>query len=274
LSDADRRFAIGLARAWAGALVFSVPMLMTMELWRIGFYIAPMKLALLNLLGLPLLVGVSYFAGFQDTLQWRDDLKDALVAYGIGWLVSAMLLTLFGIIALEASFADNVGKVAVQAPSAGLGAMLARSQLGAQQQSPREDAQKRRASYGGELLMMTTGALFLAINVAPTQEIVLIAAKMTAWHALALVGVSLAVMHGFAYAVEFQGAPSLPQGTPFWSAFLRFSVAGYGLVLLMSLYILWTFGRTEGMPLAVLVQTAVVLAFPAALGAAGARLII
>jgi putative integral membrane protein (TIGR02587 family) len=197
-----------------------------------------------------------------------------IVAYGIGWLVSAMLLTLFGIIALEASFPDNVGKVAVQAPSAGLGAMLARSQLGAQQQSPREDAQKRRASYGGELLMMTTGALFLAINVAPTEEILLIADKMSAWRILFLVALSLAVMHAFVYAVQFQGTPSLPPGTPFWSAFLRFTVAGYALVLLMSLYMLWTFGRTNGLALGPLVRTAVVLGFPAAVGAAGARLII
>jgi putative integral membrane protein (TIGR02587 family) len=112
------------------------------------------------------------------------------------------------------------------------------------------------------------------VNIAPTQEIVLIAAKMTTWHVLSLFTLSLAVMHAFVYALEFQGAPTLPPDTPFWSAFLRFTVAGYGLVLLISGYMLWTFGRTEGLGESALLQLAVVLGFPAAVGAAAARLII
>jgi putative integral membrane protein (TIGR02587 family) len=274
MSDAGRRFAVGLARAGAGALVFALPMLMTMELWRIGFYIDPLKLALLNLLSVPLLVGVSFFVGLEDTFRWRDDLRDALIAYGIGWLVSAVLLTVFEILTFDARFADDLGRVAVQAPPAALGAMLGRSQLGTRGDEAKEDEQKQRTSYAGELLLMATGALFLAINVAPTQEIILIADKMAVWHVLLLVALSLATMHGFVYAVQFQGTPSLPPGTPFWSAFLRFTVAGYALVLLMSVYMLWTFGRTGGMALGPLIQTAVVLGFPAAVGAAGARLII
>jgi uncharacterized membrane protein len=49
---------------------------------------------------------------------------------------------------------------------------------------------------------------------------------------------------------------------------------GYAVVLCISLYVLWTFGRTDGMATAEVVMTTVVLAFPAALGAAAARLII
>lgn len=274
MNPADRRFNVGLARAAAGALVFALPMLMTMELWRIGFYIDPLKLALMNVLALPQLVGLSYFLGFEDTFRWRDDVKDAFVAYGIGWVVSAALLAAFGIVDLASALADNLGKVAVQAPPAALGAMLGRSQLGTRRDEEKEDEKKQRTSYGGELLLMATGALFLAVNIAPTQEIILISAKMTAWQALVLLALSVAVMHAFVYAVQFQGTPSLPPGTPFWNAFLRFTATGYALVLLMSLYMLWTFGQTEGMALSPLLQTAVVLGFPAAVGAAGARLII
>ena len=54
-------------------------------------------------------------------------------------------------------------------------------------------------------------------------------------------------MHAFVYALEFQGTASIPPETPFWSVFLRYTIVGYAVALLMSLYMLWTFGRTEGL---------------------------
>lgn len=46
------------------------------------------------------------------------------------------------------------------------------------------------------------------------------------------------------------------------------------VALAVSLYILWTFGRLEGLALAPLVETMVVLGLPAAIGAAAARLLV
>jgi uncharacterized membrane protein len=78
-------FLIGLARAYAGAIIFSLPMLMTMEMWWLGFYIDPMRLALMLLLVIPLLIGLFHVAGFEDTFCWQDDSVDALVAYAVGF---------------------------------------------------------------------------------------------------------------------------------------------------------------------------------------------
>jgi len=121
---------------------------------------------------------------------------------------------------------------------------------------------------------MAVGAIFLAFNMAPTEEMVLIAYKMTKWHALALAVASLVMMHAFVYAVEFRGQAAIPSGISMRSVFLRFTVVGYAIVLMISLYVLWTFGRTDGLAVAEVVMTTVVLAFPAALGASAARLII
>ena len=43
----------------------------------------------------------------------------------------------------------------------------------------------RGAGYGGQLFLMAAGALFLSFNVAPTEEMVLIAYMMSTWHLLA-----------------------------------------------------------------------------------------
>jgi putative integral membrane protein (TIGR02587 family) len=150
--------------------------------------------------------------------------------------------------------------------------MLARSQLGGEAED--EDEERRRDTYGGELFLAMVGALFMAFNVAPTEEIVLIAQMMTGWHALALVAVSLLIMHAFVYAVEFRGQTALAPGISPWSEFLRLTVVAYALALLICLYVLWTFGRADDLAFPELLIETVVLGFPAALGAAAARLIL
>jgi len=63
--DANRQFALSLLRAYGGAVLFAFPMLMTMEMWALGFYMTPVRLALLTVLAVPLLIGLSYYAGIH-----------------------------------------------------------------------------------------------------------------------------------------------------------------------------------------------------------------
>jgi putative integral membrane protein (TIGR02587 family) len=111
---------------------------------------------------------------------------------------------------------------------------------------------------------MVTGAAVFAASIAPTEEVVLIAATMSDLDALLLVGVELALMRAFVYWVGFRGGSDAGDG--FWSAFGRFTVVGYVLALAVSAYLLWSFGRFEatGLPPA-MIQTAA-LGLPASLG--------
>ena len=245
---------------------------MTMQMWQLGFYENRLKLFLLTFLTVPLLVGVSRYAGFAETSTWREDLLDACVAYAVGATTSTLVLLLFAIIGPETTLDAVVGKVALQAMAASLGALLARGQLG--QKGADEDRRRREAGYLGELFLMAVGALFLSLNVTPTNEVELLAYRMGPWHALALALVSMLAMHGFVYAVRFQGGTDLSPATPWRSAALRFTVAGYAVALAISLYVLWSFGHVAGTAWAGVARTVVVLGFPAAIGAAGARLIV
>ncbi len=266
----NRRFVTGLGRAFGGAILFSLPLMMTMEMWWLGFYMDRLRLALLVLASVPLLTALSYYSGFEDAFNLKDELVDGFVAYAVGFAASGVVLALFGLIVPGMSLDELVGKIALQAVPGAIGAVLATSQLGGNT----KDREDKQGSYPAELLIMLAGALFLALNVAPTEEMVLISYKMTEWHALALVAASLVVMHGFVYAVEFQGQEAIPEGTPQWQVFLRFTVVGYALALGASLYMLWTFGRTDGLGLNATVLATLVLGFPAAVGAAAARLIL
>ena len=269
-------FLAGMGRGLAGALLFALPMLMTMEMWQLGFHIDREKLLLLLVINLPLLLILSHHIGFEETFGWREDLRDAIVAYGIGIAASGLILALFGVLKMEMPMSELLGKIAVQAVPASIGAMLGRSQLTRDEDEECENPElrKRPATYFGELFLMAVGALFLSLNVAPTEEMILLSYKMTAWHALVAIALSIALMHGFVYAVSFEGGHELSPQTPWWHALIRFTLPGYVIALSISLFSLWIFEQVDGTALTPLVFAVIVLAFPAAIGAAAARLIL
>jgi putative integral membrane protein (TIGR02587 family) len=271
-TDAHRHFSIGLARAFGGALIFGLPLLMTMEMWSLGFTIEPWKLALFLLLFLPALVALSWHAGFEATFSWRDDVVDALVAFAVGFFCATLILYALGIVSRGDSPREVFGKVALQAVPASIGALLAQSMLG--DQPAGTEMRGGEGSYTGELFIMGVGALFLAFNLAPTEEILLIALRLTPWHAIALVAGTLGLMHAFVYGVSFQGHHGGVDRGPPWSIALRFTVPGYAIALVLCAYVLWTFGTLQGLPAAQALKTVAVLGFPAGIGAAAARLVL
>lgn len=121
---------------------------------------------------------------------------------------------------------------------------------------------------------MAVGALFLSFSIAPTEEITLLAIRLGLSGTAILALVSAGLMHAFVYAVEFHGQASRPAGATVVREFLRLTVVGYAVVLLISAYVLWTFGRTDGLDAIELLRATVVLGFPASIGAAAARLIL
>ena len=239
----DRRreldYARDLARAFGGALLFSLPLLMTMEMWWFGFILEPFRLAVF-----------------------------LLVALAVGALTAAVILALFGVLEPGAPPRQIVGQLTLQAVAGAMGALLAGRQLSAGEDDTGDEDQ---ATYPGELFLMVAGALFLALNRAPTEEMILIAYRMSPFHVIALMFVSLTVMHAIVFKVGFAGQEA--HDRPF-AAFVHFTLAGYGLVLLTSLYVLWVFGRIDGMHLREVADAMVVLSFPGALGAAAARLLV
>ena len=267
----NREYAVATGRAFGGAIIFSLPLMMTMEMWWLGFYMPRSRLILFLALTVPLLSVLAYYAGFEKSAGPRDFVLDAVAALAVGFVASAAILLVLAVLETGMSADEIAGKIVLQAIPGAIGAMLARSQLGQRDAGGEEES--RRDTYGGELFLAGVGAMFMAFNVAPTDEIVLIALMMTEWHAIALVAGSLLMMHGFVYAVGFRGTAEPREGSAA-REFVRLTAVAYVLSLLISLYVLWTFGRTDGLGLEELVKTVLVLGFPAAIGAAAARLIL
>lgn len=128
--------------------------------------------------------------------------------------------------------------------------------------------------YGHELFLMAVGALFLNLNVAPTEEVILISYKMTAWHTLLTIISSIAIMHAFVYTVSFKGSHRRPENAPWWHVLIRFTLPGYAVAILVSAFVLWLFGRLDDIAVTQMLMSSIVLSFPGAIGAAAARLIL
>lgn len=253
-------------------MLFAFALFMTMEMWWIGFYLDSVRLLIFLFVTFIFLVPLSQFIGFEKTRTVVEDITDAIVAFGIGICASAVILFTFAIIGPVMPMSEIIGKIAVQTGPAAIGAMVARGQLG--EGAEDRDDEGRRWGYPGEMFLMAAGALFLALNVAPTEEMILISFKMTPTHALGLIALSVAALHAFVYAIDFRGEEALPEGMSGWSGVMFFSIAGYGIAILVSLYVLWTFGRTDGAAIEQIALMVAVVGFPASLGAASARLIL
>jgi putative integral membrane protein (TIGR02587 family) len=262
----ERSYAAGLARAFGGALIFAFPMLMTMEMWAAGAAVDPVRLIVFVLAGLPLIYGLSNYAGFTAQRGWRHDLLNTLTAMAVGFVTATGLLALFGVLGPDVGLAETVGRITVQAVPAAVGATLGRRQL-----ATGDVGDEDTASWAGEVFLMAAGAFVLAFNVAPTEEVILIAWQAASWQLLLLALVSIALLHVLVFSVGFAGQEDA--GHP-GAAFIHFTVVGYAVALIVSLLVLWVFGRTDGQSLTGLASMAVVLGFPAALGAAVARLVV
>ena len=72
----SRDYAVDLFRAFGGAVLFAFPLLMTMEMWQLGFSMSRVRLALFIAVTLPVLFGLSYYSGFEKTQTRAEDAQE------------------------------------------------------------------------------------------------------------------------------------------------------------------------------------------------------
>lgn len=262
----------------AGGLLFSLPLLYTMEVWHAGFVMPPHRQLIYLLAALVLLLGYNRFAGLHPDSSWVEVGIDSIEEMGLGLLLSAAVLLLIGRITTEQNLNEILGRIVVEAVTVAIGVSVGTAQLGGGgggdgKDDPPGMKQRAEASFGGQLALSLCGAVLFAANIAPTEEVVHIGVELSG---LQLAGLGLATM-GLAalilYFSDFYGASrwARAEGAV---GMLRGTVIAYAVGLAASAGTLWLFGRFDGMSGAVILGQTVALGAASTIGASAGRLLI
>ena len=180
-----------IVRGFAGAVLFSFPMLMTMKMWSLGVSIEPPRLILFVTVHLVLLAGMASYGRHDQAIVTRRDALDAFAAYGVGVLSATTVLFCFGVIEPGMSMDGITRTIAVQAAPAAFGAMVAHLEIDEPAASIGPD---HPHGFASSAFLMAVGALYLCSSLASTEEMMLIAYKMSVWQIGGLMLFSLVMM--------------------------------------------------------------------------------
>ncbi|HEX6086367.1 MAG TPA: TIGR02587 family membrane protein [Thermoanaerobaculia bacterium] len=270
LAESLREYGRGLA----GGLIFSLPLLYTMEVWWAGFIAQPLRLFAYILAIFLLLLGYNRYAGMRRDASWLEVAIDSIEELGLGVITSAVMLFALGRIGRHTTQEEALGLILIEAGVVAIGFSVGTAQLGAGGDADEGMGERDQpVHFPGQVVITFCGAVLFAANVAPTEEILMIAVETGPGRLLLLALVSLAVSALILYFSDFARASRYSPIETRWQA-LAGTMITYAVALVASTVILWFFGRFEGQGLEVIVAEIVVLGFPAALGGSAGRLLL
>jgi putative integral membrane protein (TIGR02587 family) len=266
------------ARGITGGLLFSFPLLYTMEVWWAGFSATPLQLLMLVVTTYLLLLGYNRYAGMRPGVSWRSVMIDSVEEMGIGVVLSfAVLFTLNRINPAAMSLSEIVGKTIIEAMAVSIGVSIGTAQLMIDEEDELEtDAELEAEKEPGRLGMVILafcGAILIGGNVAPTEEVVMLAVEATPLHVLLMALASILLSIIIVYFSDFKGTEKQPaKDFLFWLTFD--TCVSYLVALAASALILWFFGRFAGVSFWTGFSQVIVLGVLSSLGASAGRLLI
>ena len=256
--------------------MFSLPLLYTMEVWWAGFVAEPMRLLLYVAATFVLLLGYNHYAGLHHDASWQEVVIDSVEEMGLGLILAAGVLFLLGQLERDMHLYEVIGKVTVEAMTVAIGISVGTSQLGGgddrEEKGGAEASAKEEVTFFGQIVIAACGAMLFAANVAPTEEIVMIATEALVVKILGLAVLSLLLTALILYYIEFTGTERFVRSSGFVSVIVG-TVVTYAVALVISAAVLWFFGRFDEALITCVAQT-VVLGLAATLGASAGRLLL
>lgn len=280
-----------LIRAASGGMLFGIPLLYTMEVWWIGTSTEPSRLFIvLGLMAVPVFF-LNRTSGFRSTrdVTFGDALRDTVEAVAVGIVCVAALLVLLREITLSTPLGEALGKVVYEATPFSIGVSLAghflrrgrtegdddgasgtdEGDAGGEDKAGDEGLNATLADVGATII----GAIFVAFNIAPTDEVPMLAAAMPPVWLLALVAASLVISYSIVFEAGFSKEEQRRTQAGILQHPLTETVAAYLIALLTSATMLWFFQQIGAdSPWELNLSHVLVLGLPAAVGGAAGRL--
>ena len=268
----------------AGAFLFGMPFLYTMEVWWRGNTAGPARMLAALLVTYIALVALEHAAESKAgrAVSWPRALLEGAQALAVGLFAAALGLLLIGVLEFDAGLHAVAGRVVMEGVPFSLGVGLADFLLGEkktnggaednrQETKPAgDDAGRRLFVRAGATAM---GATVVALTLAPTQEIPLIASGLGYPRLLVLVGASLALSYLIVFASNFVATEAREEHRGGLGNPLAETALAYVISVAMAAGMLWVYQLLGvGDPADRWVSYALVLALPASVGGAAGRL--
>ena len=258
-------------RAAVGGLLVGLPLLWTMEMWEHGSTLPSLKLLALFALAFVIVVGFNALSGFRRERTWVELLLDAVQGLGLSIAVAAAMLFILGRLEPELGLQTLVGRIALLTIPVAFGSALAATVLSEQEEGSDEDP----VGPIGRLLVAAGGALYFALNVAPTDEVRLLGSEADVPLLLMAIVASLGISLAIIFLVDMPGGrKGMRSGDGPLSHPLGETIAAYAIALLVALILLASFGLNDGLGLRALVGYVVMLGTLASFGSAAGRLLL
>ena len=256
----------------AGGLLFSLPLLYTMEVWWAGFTLEPVRQLAYVVATFVLLLGYNRYAGLHPDTSWTEVAIDSVEELGLGLLLSAFILFTLDRIGPPQQVDEIIGRIVVEAMTIAIGVSVGTAQLGGEARGPGMSGSDR-VTFSGQLVLGCCGAVLFAANIAPTEEVVVLGADMSPLRLIGVALISFSLGAVILHYSDFRGAQRWVRADTLGAA-LRGTVVTYTVALAVSAAILWVFGRLDNVGLTAIVGQTVVLGLPATLGASAGRLLL
>lgn len=256
--------------------MFSLPLIYTMEVWWAAVILSPLRITSYLLVTFALLMLYNRYAGLRRDASLREVAIDSVEEMGIGLVLSFLVLFMIGEIDFATmSLREIVNKTTLQSMAVAIGVSVGTAQLGVAQEDPDNSGADGTSNSGfpAQLALAFCGALLFAANIAPTDEVRLIALNASPERLLLLAISSIFLTAIIFYFVEFRGAARYAS-KPTWLLKFRGAIITYAVALVAAASSLWFFGQFDHMTWIGGLQETVVLGLPSALGASAGRLLI
>ena len=275
---------VDLARAASGGMLFGIPLLYTMEVWWVGSTTDPAQSLGVLAVSFTIVLFLNRTSGFRRDrdVRWSDAAIDAVEALAIGLICVTFVLVMLREVTMTTPLREALGKVVYESTPFAIGIGFAHNFLrrGRAESDDSDSSDGGAKESDGPLRATLTdagatviGAVFIAFNIAPTDEIPMLAAAMSPGWQIGLMLTSLVVSYwivfesGFASEEQRRTQPGVLQHP------VTETVGSYALALLTAATMLWFFQQfASGAPLSIELGYVVVLGLPAAIGGAAGRL--
>lgn len=287
-----------LVRGAAGGFLFGIPLIYTMEVWWIGSSVKMARLFLAIVLTFAIVFMLNRTAGFRKIGDSNagDAAKDTVEAMAIGFICTGLVMIVLQEINLDTPLSEALGKLIYESMPFTLGVALAnqflsgsesaedQSDASTSQQKPSSESSNHSASHLKNGTLNATlsdigatsiGAVIVALSIAPTDEVPMLAGAVRGLWLLVVMATSLLVSYAIVFQAGFANQQKRHQQQGIFQRPTSETVMSYLISLLAAALMLAFFDRLHWRdPWQVWLSHTILLGLPATVGGAAGRLAI